>query len=769
MREKLSFDYNWRFHDDNLQVLEPLSLNYTYFKTKAESGRGPADPAFYDLDWEIVNLPHDFVIDEKPDITVPMAQGFFRRKNAWYRRVFQLHEEDRNKRIFLLFDGVSTHCTVWVNGHLLQRNFCGYTSFVVDITEVVNTNGNMNIVSVYVDTGNFEGWWYEGGGIYRHVWMVKTADVSVDQWGTFVKTKLENGKWTVDAETIVRNDSYEKRQVVLVSKIVDSEGCEIGRASQSVLVEPREKCMCKTLIAVENPNLWSIEAPNLYKLQSIIVENGNAIDDYETTFGFRTIRFDADEGFFLNEKPVKIKGVCCHEDYSNLGVAVPDQIHKKRLEALKDIGCNAYRCSHNPPTPEILQYCDELGLLVMDENRWFNSSPEGLGQLKSMIIRDRNHPSIILWSMANEEPLQGCERGKKMMASMQHCTKKLDNTRPVMLAMHNGIFNKAVSSKSDVIGINYNEEMYDEIHKAYPDTPLVISEIGGLVDEMSVMRDGSGYDWSLVDTRPFISGMFKWAGFQYRGETRGWPKLFSRSGICCSTGEYKENSYFYKQMWSEEDFVKIYPFHWNWPELLGDDIEVHTYTTGDEVELVLNGISIGKQSVNPYKRTTFRVKYDFGTLKAIAYRNNEKIAEDAISTTGHPAKICLTSSMTEVTANQYDTFTVTVNAVDKDDKPVLWAGNTVRFRVEGDAEVLAVCSTDVYDSSHPKAMCKKLFDGTCQLIVRAGVTPGDIRITAESDGLEAAALTIPAYAGRRSPHVPAVVNFDSLTYFAKME
>lgn len=769
MREKLSFDYNWRFHDDNLQVLEPLSLNYTYFKTKAESGRGPADPAFYDLDWKIVNLPHDFVIDENPDITVPMAQGFFKRKNAWYRRVFQLREEDKDKRIFLLFDGVSTHCTVWVNGHLLQRNFCGYTSFVVDITEVVNTNGNMNIVSVYVDTSNFEGWWYEGGGIYRHVWMIKTAEVSVDQWGTFVKTLFENEKWMVEIETTVRNDSYEKRQVVLESKILDHDGCEVAQASQPVSIEPREKTVCKTMIAVKNPDLWSIEAPNLYKLHSVIIENENNIDDYETTFGFRVIRFDAEEGFFLNNKHVKIKGVCCHEDYSNLGVAVPDQIHKKRLKALKDIGCNAYRCSHNPPTPEILQYCDELGLLVMDENRWFDSSPEGLKQLKSMIIRDRNHPSIILWSMANEEPLQGCERGKKMMASMQHCTKKLDNTRPVMLAMHNGIFNEAVSSKSDVIGINYNEEMYDKIHKAYPDTPLIISEIGGLVDEMSVMRDGSGYDWSLVDTRPFISGMFKWAGFQYRGETRGWPKLFSRSGIFYSTGEYKENSYFYKQMWSNEDFVKIYPFHWNWPELLGDDIEVHAYTTGDEIELLLNGISLGRQPVNKYKRTAFRVKYDYGVLKAIAYKNNEKIAEDIISTTGRPVKICLSSSMTEAAANQYDTFSVTVNLLDKEDKLVLWGRNQVRFKVKGDVEVLAVCSTDVYDSSHPRSMSKNLYDGTCQLILRTGVTPGEIRITAESDNLETAVLTIPVYLGRRSPHVPAVVNFDSLTYFAKME
>lgn len=769
IREKLSFDYYWSFHDDNLEVLEPLDLMTTYFKTKSESGRGPADPAFYDRDWEVVNLPHDYVINEKPDINVSMAKGFLKRKNGWYRRAFQLTPEDEGKRIFLIFDGVSTHCTVWVNGHLMQRNFCGYTSFIVDITEVVNTNQNLNIVSVYVDTRNFEGWWYEGGGLYRHVWMVKTADVSVDQWGTFVKTVLEDNKWVADVETTIRNDSYQKREVVLVSKILDKSNREVACESQKVSIEPRNKCVCKTIMPVANPELWSVETPNLYKLQSVIIENEKEIDDYDTIFGFRTIRFDPDEGFFLNEKPVKIKGVCCHEDYSNLGVAVPDQIHKMRLKELKAIGCNAYRCAHNPPTPEILQYCDKLGILVMDENRWFSASPEGLEQLKSMIIRDRNHPSIILWSMANEEPLQGYERGKKIMASMQFFTKSLDATRPIMLAMHSGITNKAVSSKSDVIGINYNEEAYDEIHKVYPNTPLVISEIGGLVDELGVMRDGSGYDWSLVDTRPFISGMFKWTGFKYRGETRGWPKLFSRSGIFCATGEYNENSYFYKQMWGSENFVKIYPFHWNWPELVGDNIEVHAYTNGDEIEMFLNGVSVGRQQVEKYKRTTFNMKYNYGELKAVAYQNNEIIAEEIIRTTGKPAKICLSSNVEQVAANQYDIIKVIVNVKDANDRLVLWAKNAVRFKVEGDAEVLAVCNTDVYDSTDPRSLDKNLYDGTCQIILRVGVTPGDIIVTVESDGLDTDKITIPVSEGERMPHVPRIINLDSLTYFTKME
>ncbi len=769
MREKLSLDFGWRFHKGEVERFEPLNHNFVYYKTKAECGRDAADPAFYDMNWEIVDLPHDYAIDNPIDKTVPAAHGFIPRQNGWYRRIFRLNEADRGRRIVLMFDGIVTHAKIWVNGHLMHRNFCGYTSFSVDITEVVNTDDRLNLLSVYVETDTYEGWWYEGAGIYRHVWMLKTNPVCVDEWGTYITSAREGGVWRNHIETTLRNDSYDARTVTLISRLTDGAGRLLAETESEAAISHRERLVVVQEVQVDNPPLWDIEQPQRCTLTSIIMEGDTELDRYETRYGYRTLRFDCNEGFFLNDRPVKLKGVCCHEDHANLGVAVPDEIRRERMTILKRIGVNAYRCAHNPPTPEVLDLCDELGILVMDENRWFDASPQGLEHLRSMIVRDRNHPCIILWSMANEEPLQACERGRKIMASMRAYAKKLDATRPIMLAMHTGLFDKAVSHESDVIGINYNEEMYDQIHAAYPNTPMVISEIGGLIDEMSIMRDGSGYDWSLADTRPFVMGIFKWAGFVYRGETRGWPKLYSRSGIIDPTGEPKENTYFYKSMWSNEDFAAIWPRHWNWPELEGDDREVRVYTTGDEIALYLNGEKVGEQKVQPYVRPTFQVPYHAGRLEAVALRSGQEIARDVIETTGSPNALTLRATLKAIDADKKSVFTVWVSAKDAQDRDVRWAADEVSFAIEGDVKVLASGNTDQYDDRAPKSMVRRMYNGSCYLILRAGTQPGILKIRVSSPGLASAEISVEQRPCMRAPHVAEILDVDSLTYFAKME
>lgn len=769
MREKLSMDFGWRFHKGDVERFEPLNHNFVYYKTKAECGRGAADPCCYDANWEIVDLPHDYAIDNPIDKSVPAAHGFIPRENGWYRRVFCLSENDKNRRIVLMFDGAVTHATVWVNGHLMHRNFCGYTSFAVDVTEVVNTDDRLNVVSVYIETADYEGWWYEGAGIYRHVWMLKMNPVCVDEWGTYIVSEKTEKGWRNRIETVLRNDTYAPRAVTVVSRLTADNGRLLAETESGAEIPARECAKVYQETLAENPPLWDIDDPRLCTLTTIVLENGVELDRYETRYGYRTLRFDCNEGFFLNGRHVKIKGVCCHEDHANLGVAVPDEIRRERMTMLKRIGANAYRCAHNPPTPEVLELCDELGILVMDENRWFDASPQGLAHLRSMIVRDRNHPSIILWSMANEEPLQGCERGRRIMASMRAFAKKLDTTRPIMLAMHTGLFDKAVSGESDVIGINYNEEMYDKIHEAYPDTPMVISEIGGLIDEMSVMRDGSGYDWSLVDTRSFVMGMFKWAGFVYRGETRGWPKLYSRSGIIEPTGEPRENTYFYKAMWSEDDFAAIWPRHWNWPEMEGDEKEVRVYTTGDTVALYLNGEEVGRQVVKPYTRPTFHVRYHAGRLEALAFRGGVEIARDAIETTGPAAAVTLRATRAAVDADKRSVFTIWAGAEDAQGRPVCWASNEITFTVEGDVHILASGSTDQYDDRAPKSPVRRLYNGSCYLILRAGTQPGVVKIRVESSGLTPAEVSVEMQPCRRAPHVPEILDVDSLTYFAKME
>lgn len=771
MREKLAMDFAWRFHLDNLDRPVPNNMMYYYLHTKAERGRGPAAASWYDLDWQLVDLPHDYAIAGGVDFSASDTEGFVPRQNGWYRRLFRLEPEDEGRRIVLQFDGVVTHSTVWVNGHLLYRNFCGYTSFQFDITEFVDYGDMLNEITVYVDTRDFEGWWYEGAGIYRHVWLLKTAPVCVETWGTWVRTRPESGGlWTVDAETEVRSILYEAQPVEVVQEIRSAEGQVVACCRQTLETKPRDVALSKLTLSVEAPQLWSIETPNLYTLHTTLVQNGAEIDSYDTVFGFRTLEFTVD-GMRLNGKPVKLKGVCAHEDHANLGVAVPDDVREYRMRQLKFMGCNAYRCSHNPPTPEVLDLCDRLGILVMDENRWFGCAEEDLKQLTQMLRRDRNHPCIVMWSMANEERIQGTERGKRIMRAMRFTAKQLDETRPVMMAMDGGCMDDGgAAGASDVIGINYQTDMYDEIHAKFPHTPLVASEIGGKMLKYGIMGDGSGEDWKAVDTRPYFMGMFKWVAFGYRGESRGWPRIYSRSGIIEPTGAPKENTWFYKQMWDEQDrFVKLWPVHWNWAGKEGEPVEVKAYANADAVELLQDGRSLGRKDVDPYERTAWSVIYQPGVLEAVAYRGGVEVARDRICTTGHPAAMTLRAERETVQANRTDVWIVTAGMTDSQGRPVLWDGLEASFRVEGPAVLLAVSNDDPYDTLGAVEPKRKLYHGACQLILRATTEPGEVRVIAEAPGLEPAVLRLCSTSCRRPPHVAQETDTDAMYYFAKMD
>lgn len=771
MREKLSMDFAWRFHLDDIDRPVPNNMMYYYLHTKAERARGPAAPSFYDGDWAVVDLPHDYAIAGGVDYTASDTEGFIRRKNGWYRRLFSLTPADKGKRIVLQFDGVATYATVWVNGHLLYRNFCGYTSFQVDITEFVEYGDMLNHVSVYVDTRDFEGWWYEGAGIYRHVWLIKTAPVCVETWGTHVDARCIGGRtWQVRAEAEIRSIAYQDHRITVRQEILDSRGERVAWGETELTAQPRTISPAAIILEVEDPALWSCDAPNLYTMRTVVLENGTELDTYDTVFGFRTLAYTM-EGLLLNGAPVKFKGVCAHEDHANLGVAVPDDVRKRRMQMLKFIGCNAYRCSHNPPTPEVLDLCDRLGLLVMDENRWFDSSEEGLRQLTHMMRRDRNHPCVVMWSMANEEPLQGTERGQNMMRSMMFTARRFDDTRPIMMAMSGDCQNAGgVAGVSDVIGINYLIEQYDEIHRKFPDTPLVASEIGGKMLPYGIMGDGSGEDWEAVNTRPYFMGMFKWVAFGYRGESRGWPRIYSRSGIIEPTAIPKENTWFYKQMWDEtESFAKLWPPHWNWTGKEGEMVTVKAYTNGDTLALYQDGCLVEKKTVNPYRRTTFQVPYHPGTLRVEAYRDGKLWATDVLATTGSPITLEVESSASTLRADRVNTCIVDLYAVDAAGRRVLWAENRIHLTLEGPATLLAVSNNDPYDAMGATDPDRKLFGGHCQVIFRTTAEPGEIRLTASGQGLTPAVLTLNSEACLRAPHVAQELETDAMWYFAKMD
>lgn len=790
MREKLGMDFAWKFHLDNLERPIPNNMMYYYLHTKAERGRGPAAASFYDGDWEVVDLPHDYAIAGGVDFSASDTEGFVPRQNGWYRRLFALSPEDEGKRIVLQFDGVSTHATVYVNGHLLYRNFCGYTSFAFEITEYVDYGDMLNEISVYVDTTDFEGWWYEGAGIYRHVWMIKTAPVAVENWGTYVdarKTAEEGagtGRWCVTAETEIRSILYEETEVCVVNEILDAAGNCVAEARERLTAAPREVSVSRMQLEVKDPDLWSPEHPALYTMQTGIWQDDVRIDTYDTTFGFRTLAFTT-EGMQINGKPVKLRGVCAHEDHANLGVAVPDAVREFRMKTLKEMGVSAYRCSHNPPTPEVLDLCDRLGIMVMDENRWFGCSKEDLDQLCHMMKRDRNHPCIVMWSMANEERIQGTERGQRIMSSMRHTARKYDVTRPIMMAMDGGCTDgSGAAVASDIIGINYQSELFDEIHARFPDIPLVSSEIGGKMLKYGIMGDGSGEDWESVNTRPYFMGMFKWVAFGYRGESRGWPRIYSRSGIIEPTGTPKENTWFYKQMWDEGDpFIKIWPMHWNHAGKEGEPVEVKVYSNAAEVELFLDGISLGRQQVNPYRRTMFSVTYQPGELRAVAYDDEAVCAEEVIRTTGAPVRLTLRQEQTDffagqnavpadcarVCANRTDVIILSVGAEDAAGNPVYWSGDLVEFETEGPVQVLAVSNNDPYDTLGATELKRKLFGGICQLILRTTTEPGTIRVRACAKGRETAEYTAESVPCERSPHVAIETDTDAMFYFAKMD
>lgn len=771
MREKLSMDFAWRFHLDNIEWPVPKHMMYYYLHTKSERAVGPAAASFYDMDWEIVDLPHDYAIAGGVDFSASDTEGFVPRQNGWYRRLFHLDETDMGRRIVLQFDGVATHATVWVNGHLLYRNFCGYTSFQVDITEFVDYGDRLNQISVYVDTKEFEAWWYEGAGIYRHVWLIKTAPVCVDTWGTYVDAKLQkDDEWTVNVEADIRSILYTDEMATVRNRILDDEGTVVCQTEQSMVIAPRTTTKTKTTLSLTKPALWSVQEPNLYTLQTVIEQNGRETDRYDTTFGFRTISYSTN-GMLLNGKPIKLKGVCSHEDHANLGVAVPDGIREMRMRILKFMGCNAYRCSHNPPTPEVLELCDRLGIMVMDENRWFDSSEEGLHQLVHMLKRDRNHPCIVMWSMANEEPIQGTERGQNIMHSMRFTAREYDDYRPIMMAMHTGCLDSGgAAGVSDVIGINYQTELFDEIHKKFPETPLVSSEIGGKILNYGVMGDGSGEDWEAVDTRPYFMGMFKWVAFGYRGESRGWPRIYSRSGIIEPTGEPKENTWFYKQMWDDDDcFTKIWPAHWNWPGKEGERIAVKIYANADETELYQNGKSLGRKKINRYRRTEYSVLYMPGDLTAIAYKNGKETARDMIQTTREAATITLKADRDVVKADRREIIVLTAGVADCEGRAVLWSNEAVHFHVVGPATILAVSNSDPYDAVSATKPSRRIYNGICQLILRTTTEPGEIRVMAYSDGLANAYVMIESKACERLPHVAIETDTDAMYYFAKMD
>ena len=635
--------------------------------------------------------------------------------------------------------------------------------FGADITDITEFSEKENVVSVRVDATDWEGWWYEGAGIYRHVWLIKLPVVHAERWGISVKpTRASGREWQTQIETAVANDGDGEIRVRVRQRIFDAAGKVAGEAESEAMVGPWKTVTVRQVIPIRSPKLWSIEEPNLYRLETWI-DDGTNSDRVETTFGYRHLRFDAEKGFFLNDRPVKIHGMCNHQDHAGVGAAVPDALWDYRIRRLKAMGCNAHRCAHNPPAPEFLDACDRLGMLVLDENRRFGISDDVLENLRGMVKRDRNHPSVFLWSIFNEENLQGCTQGAAIARTMMRTVKALDDSRPVTAAMNGGWLEKeGVGQEVDVMGINYYQSNYDDYHKLSPTVPICATEMTaafstrgeytqdatrGYCDAYDRMAAGFGtvarISWRKVVEREFVMGGFIWTGFDYRGEPAPykWPCIHSHYGVLDTCGFAKDAFYLYRAMWTDEPMIHILP-HWNWPGREGEEIKIWCYGNGEEAELFLNGQSLGVRQASRFEPVEWMVAYQPGVLRAEARKSGKTVTVDEVQTTGPAVRLALESDRMTLQADGRDATPVTVFATDAAGRRVPTAGILVRFSIAGPGRIIGVGNGDPSCHESDKGRERSLFNGLAQVIIQAEKTAGNVVLRAESDGLASNELTV---------------------------
>ena len=761
-RERLLLDFGWKFFlghaSDPSRDLGFGAGQGDFAKTGAFEF---ATEKFDDSRWRSLNLPHDWAV-ELPfvrDETLqshgykPLGRNYPETSVGWYRRGFDIPASDVGRRIVLEFDGAFRSTMVFVNGCFIGQHDDGYSSFRFDITDFVHY-GSRNIVMVRTDAAFGDGWFYEGAGIYRHVWLTKTAPLHLGAWESYVRTEVSRGAATLSLSTVVENEDAKAARPTVRWKIVDAQGRTVATAqSEPQAIAPGGSATFTTRATLTSPVRWSPETPYLYSAIVSVELGGRSQDAERITFGVRTIAFDADKGFFLNGQPVKIKGTCNHQDHAAVGAALPDQLQWYRLSILRDMGSNAVRTSHNMPTPEWVAACERMGMMMMCETRLMSSSAEGLAQLETMIKRYRNSPAIILWSMGNEEwSLQGTVQGKRIVASMIRRAHELDPTRLCTAAV-NGSYGPGVSEALEIEGINYNLNAIDEYHRSHPRHPLIGTETASTLSTRGVyvtdkIRNWvSAYDrnqtswsqlaeewWKFYASREYLAGGFAWTGFDYRGEPTpyGWPSISSQFGIVDLCGFPKDNFYYYKTWWGREPVLHLFP-HWNWEQRLGEPVSVWVHSNLEEVELFLNGRSQGRRKVMPLTHLEWEVEYEPGMIEARGMKDGKVVMTSRRETTGAPATIRLTADRNEIAADGEDIAMVRVEVLDSAGRPVPTADNLIKFKVGGEGILLGVGNGDPNCQESDKQPQRSLFNGLAQLIVQASKNPGAITVEAYTE------------------------------------
>jgi len=770
-REQLLFDFGWKFqfgngadpaHDLN------FGMNQGDFSKTGEFGFAKAK--FDDSKWRPLNLPHDWAVElpfvhddeQQSHGYKPIGRRYPETSVGWYRRAFDIPSSDAGRRISVQFDGAFRSVIIFVNGCFIGRNDNGYAPFEFDLTDFL-AYGEKNYIVARVDASFGDGWFYEGAGIYRHVWLTKTDSLHLGKWESYVRSSVNDSAAVLMLGTVVENQGKQAETAKVSWQILDAEGKTVATAeSPEQQVGADASASFSATANLANPALWAVDAPNLYTAIATVESGGKARDAERISFGVRTAVFDADKGFFLNGKSLKIQGTCNHQDHAGVGAALPDRLQWFRLGVLRGMGCNAVRTSHNMPTPEWVEACDRMGMMMMCETRQMSSNPEGMAQLEVMVKRYRNSPSIILWSAGNEEgELQGpmAEQGARIAASMVERCHELDPTRVVSAAV-NGNNEKGVSDAFDIIGFNYNLQFPDKFHAEHPKRPIYGSETSSAISTRGIYSTDplrnwvNDYDgvvswgetaeewWKFYGTREWEAGGFAWTGFDYRGEPTpyGWPSINSQFGIVDMCGFPKDTFFYYKAWWGKEPSLHLFP-HWNFEGKEGETIPVWVYSNLDEVELFVNGVSAGSQKVPYLGHVEWKVSYVPGVIEARALKDGKVVLTEKRETTGITTQIRLTADRTEINADGEDIAIITIEALDKDGRAVPTADNLIGFKIEGEGALLGVGNGDPNCQQSDKEPRRSLFNGLAQLIVQSNKRGGEIRIEAFKEGWDGVELT----------------------------
>lgn len=788
-RQKLLFDFDWKFQFGNSNdPAKDLGFGADQGDFAKTGDFNFAKVGYDDSKWRSLNLPHDwavelpFVWDEqlKSHGYKPLGRRYPDTSVGWYRREFDIPASDLGRRIVVEFDGAFRDVLLFVNGCFIGRNNNGYVPFRFDVTDFL-AYGQKNCIVARVDATFGDGWFYEGAGIYRHAWLTKLDALHLAPLESYVRPELNGNTASLALATIVRNQGRAAENASVSWQILDATGKTVATAdAPAQSLDADGTAAFKATARLENPALWSPDEPNLYSALVTVTAGGKTRDAEKLSFGVRTVHFDAAKGFFLNGKSMKIQGTCNHQDHAGVGAAVPDALQWYRLAVLKEMGGNAVRTSHNMPTPEWVDGCNRMGMMMMCETRQMSSSPEGLAQLSAMVQRYRNSPCVILWSIGNEEwQLQNAmaEEGAKIGATMVERCHELDPTRPVSAAV-NGNNKQGVSEAFDIIGFNYNLKFPDEYHKANPTRPLYGSETASAISTRGeyttdpLRNTVSAYDvnqpgwgetaqewWTFYGTREWEAGGFAWTGFDYRGEPTpyGWPSISSQFGIVDTCGFPKDTFFYYKAWWGKDPVLHLFP-HWNFKGQEGYPIPVWVHSNLDEVELLVNGKSQGRQKVPHLGHVEWKVLYEPGWIEAHGYKDGKLALTEKRETTGPAARLRLTADRTEINADGEDLAVLRVEALDQDGRPVPTADQLIGFTVTGAGALIGVGNGNPNCQESDKGTKRSLFNGLAQIIVQAGKQPGEIQIEAKNlaheQDLTPVTLVITARAAEARPCVP---------------